>query len=275
MIYMDISEMRLICQPRPKSEMSWSEKINRKYSIYLTKIFLKLNFSANFVSMMGGLSLIIGSILLHISNLFFSFLYVGIGYYLYILFDTCDGEIARYNQSASLNGLFIDRLSGIISESIFFVSIGYKISLLMNFDLLLLISLSIIPLISRAIYSGLYATILDGINKPSNTLGIVEKNTEITKPKFLLTTEDLSVDSKSNFLKSFIWFMITGIGKPISLILIAFTSLIDQFLFELSLLLFFTIIISAYFVYTFFLILSSLFSSTISWEIEKINSRFN
>lgn len=104
-----IKQLRQICQ-RSREEtgyrMPWVERnFGRKISIYLTKLFLQIGFSANQVSFIGFVLTVAGGVLL---------IFPGSGYWLIgiALLLLCevlgmvDGEVARYTKTASPTGAF-------------------------------------------------------------------------------------------------------------------------------------------------------------------------
>lgn len=107
-----IAELRRICQYTRYDDygkIGWPEKIFRSISIYFTKLFLQIGISANQASLIGLLITIIGGAFL----LFPSPGYWLIGIALLLLYQvTClvDGEIARYNKTASPKGAFCNSM---------------------------------------------------------------------------------------------------------------------------------------------------------------------
>lgn len=104
-----IKELRRICQQSREDEfyhMPWAERnFGRKLSIYLTKLLLEMGVSANQASAIGLIIGVIGGVFLAFPNPKYWF----IGIVLLLLFDLftyIDGEIARYNKSASPEGAF-------------------------------------------------------------------------------------------------------------------------------------------------------------------------
>lgn len=110
-----IQQLRKLCQQTRDDEFyqaDWLDRnILRRVSIYLTKLFLKAGLSPNKVTLLSLLPAIGAGVL---------FTLPGAGYWLggwglFLLFnilDCCDGEIARYQKSASLTGEFNDAMAG-------------------------------------------------------------------------------------------------------------------------------------------------------------------
>lgn len=113
-----IKQLRKICQEERNKEyekMGWL--VNwlitgalRKASIYFTKLFLKIGISANQVTLLSFLVGIIAGVFLTFANPRF-WIVGGLLYCLHFLFDTCDGEIARYTKSSTTVGAFFDDMN--------------------------------------------------------------------------------------------------------------------------------------------------------------------
>ena len=110
-----ISELRNICQKpkvleREEIGMSYSglkTQFDLKLSIYFTWIFLRLGLSANAVTILSGISSIIGGFLLASKSIWIVILGI-LFLHLYYLLDYSDGEVARYNNKDSISGWFLD-----------------------------------------------------------------------------------------------------------------------------------------------------------------------
>ena len=103
-----IQELREICQStRPSIFKDPLSKIYYFLSIYFTWIFLKLNFSANQVTIFSAFIAFLGGLLISLDNKFL-ILFGGICFHLFAIFDMCDGEVARYRNQGGVNGHFLD-----------------------------------------------------------------------------------------------------------------------------------------------------------------------
>lgn len=235
-----IKELRKICQPRPVEQRSWSAKFNRSYSIYITYLFLKLRIHQNLVTFLAFISYIIAGLLL-ISQNWILVLLSPLFLQLYHAFDHADGEIARYRRKASLTGLFIDRIGGILAEPFFWVGLSYKLisfnikSPNINIILLVCLICTSLPLLSKLILEAYYATIIDGQQKSANTLGIDnEFNNKNEVKENITSTESLAVESKENLVKAVVWFLVTGSGKPLILLIALIFDYLREVTFGLS-----------------------------------------
>ena len=126
-----ISELRAICQKSKVSDreeigMSYQDfksKLDLKFSIYFTWIFLRLGISANTVTILSGIAAIIGGILLVSKNIWV--VIFGIFFlHLYYLLDYSDGEIARYNNTSSIKGWFLDWYMLFIRDAAMFTGLA-------------------------------------------------------------------------------------------------------------------------------------------------------
>jgi len=110
-----IKELRKICQEsRYESEMPWSwieKNFYRRISIYFTNIFLKIDFSANKVTLLSLIFALLGGLFLIFTNIMY-WVISALFLYIYLVFDCVDGEIARYNKSSSKLGAHFDFMVG-------------------------------------------------------------------------------------------------------------------------------------------------------------------
>lgn len=95
-----IKELRAICQTTRESEiyqMNWFDKnVSRRISIYLTRLCLKLGISANQVTLIDFLMVVAAGVFFTFVNPLFWL--IGIFFFfLYLVIDCADGEVARYN----------------------------------------------------------------------------------------------------------------------------------------------------------------------------------
>lgn len=127
-----ITQIREVCQPisitgRANSEHWVADVYLRSLSPYLTKLLLKTSISANGVTYLMILSGIAISASLLISGwtglllaLFFS--------QLQMLWDCCDGEVARWRQTSSPMGVFLDRVGHYLAEGLIPIAFGFRLA---------------------------------------------------------------------------------------------------------------------------------------------------
>ncbi|PIR76864.1 MAG: hypothetical protein COU30_05600 [Candidatus Magasanikbacteria bacterium CG10_big_fil_rev_8_21_14_0_10_38_6] len=100
-----IKELRAICQktaPDPKRE-SWVGLFSRIFSIYCTKIFLKTAITPNNITILSVVTFFIGIGMFFFDTTFMNIL-GSLIIFLSIVFDGCDGEVARFREQKSLLG---------------------------------------------------------------------------------------------------------------------------------------------------------------------------
>ena len=110
-----IKELRKICQEsRYENEggMPWFERnFYRRLSIYFTKIFLKIDVSANQVTLLSLIFALFGGLFLIFTDIMY-WVISALFLILCLIFDRVDGEIARYNKSSSKLGAHFDLMVG-------------------------------------------------------------------------------------------------------------------------------------------------------------------
>ena len=121
-----ITQLRALCQataPNPAKE-SKIGRFSRSFSIYLTWGFLRLPFSANHISVIGVLVFFLG-----VTVYFFDSVAVQllgpVFYFLSILLDGVDGEVARFRNTQSIvGGHYVEPVSHDIMYGLFFSLLG-------------------------------------------------------------------------------------------------------------------------------------------------------
>jgi phosphatidylglycerophosphate synthase len=119
-----IKEMRVVCQqrrPNAKGQKVWAghwfnRLVNRHFSIYFTWLFVKLNVSANQVSLLMILTGLAGTALCIPHLLWLNI----IGAFLLMfaeMLDCVDGEVARWTKKSSLKGLYLDLVNHVLCNA--------------------------------------------------------------------------------------------------------------------------------------------------------------
>ena len=127
---MTISEIRRRDQEHIKSSADinlkynvWGRFVLRKASYYWVWLFLKLGLSANLVTGVGFLIGCAGCALIAIGS--YIWMIVGASLVnLWALLDYADGQVARWNNSSSNYGRFLDNLADTGMAALLFVSLG-------------------------------------------------------------------------------------------------------------------------------------------------------
>jgi phosphatidylglycerophosphate synthase len=122
-----INDIRKVCYPVDKLLKErlnvWGLYVLRPLSFYVTWVFLKIGVSANTVTFLSYLIGVIGCVLLALGG-HYRILAGAILINLRALLDYADGNIARFNNSTSKYGEFIDSTGTIIMAALLFPSIG-------------------------------------------------------------------------------------------------------------------------------------------------------
>lgn len=126
-----IEELRAVCQPasvtgRSNAEHWVADLYLRRISPYLTRILLKTPITANGVTYLmiaTGVSISIALQIPGFLGLFLAFLLSQ----LQMLWDCCDGEIARWRETQSPKGVFLDRVGHYLTESLLPIALAWRI----------------------------------------------------------------------------------------------------------------------------------------------------
>lgn len=100
-----IAELRTICQktaPNPARE-SIVGRLSRFFAIYFTRIFVQLGLSSHAVTILSVAAFFCGLAVFYFGNYAINLLGLLI-MFISIVWDCCDGEVARFNQKAGLVG---------------------------------------------------------------------------------------------------------------------------------------------------------------------------
>lgn len=109
-----------------------------KISIYFSWIFINIGLTANQVTGIFFLTGLVGSIIMFD----YSILSIIVGYILYrlhIIFDVCDGEVARFNQQFSINGAYWDYMIHAVLYPLYFLGMNFALYTQYNNIIFLLI----------------------------------------------------------------------------------------------------------------------------------------
>lgn len=125
-----VSEIRAVCQPpeirnRHNSEHWLADVYHRRVSPYLTLIALRLNLSANAVTMIMIVTGWLAAAVLLVPGLPGALL-AAIFAQLQMIIDCSDGEVARWNRSQSPVGVFLDKIAHYTTEAAIAVALGFR-----------------------------------------------------------------------------------------------------------------------------------------------------
>jgi phosphatidylglycerophosphate synthase len=126
-----IAELRSVCQPasvtgRSNAEHWVADLYLRKLSPYLTRLLLKTRITANGVTYLMIITGVCISAALQIPGFFGLFLALLLSQ-LQMLWDCCDGEIARWRETQSPKGVFLDRVGHYLTESLIPIALAWRI----------------------------------------------------------------------------------------------------------------------------------------------------
>ena len=127
-----IKELREVCQPptvtgRSNAEHWVADLYLRRISPYLTKWLLRTPITANGVTYLMILTGISISLSLQIPG-YLGLVVALVLSQLQMLWDCCDGEIARWRDTQSPRGIFLDRVGHYLTESLIPIALAYRIN---------------------------------------------------------------------------------------------------------------------------------------------------
>jgi phosphatidylglycerophosphate synthase len=127
-----IAQLRAITQPdsvrgRANSEHWVADLYLRRISPYLTRVLLKLNFTPNAITWLMILTGVAAGLSLLIPGMMGVVLALLLGQ-LQMLWDCCDGEVARWTKRFSPAGIFLDKLGHYLTEGTIALVLGLRIA---------------------------------------------------------------------------------------------------------------------------------------------------
>ena len=125
-----VAQIREVCQPpavrgRRNSEHWVADVYLRDISPYLTRILLRTPITANGVTWLMVATGVSAAVALLIPGLPGAILAALLGQ-LQMLWDCCDGEVARWRQTTSPKGVFIDRVGHYTTEGLIPIALGLR-----------------------------------------------------------------------------------------------------------------------------------------------------
>ena len=126
-----IAQIREVSQPasvtgRSNAEHWVADLYLRKLSPYLTRLLLKTPITANgvtYLMILTGISISAALLIPGLTGLLLA-LFLS---QLQMLWDCCDGEVARWRNSQSPKGVFLDRVGHYLTESLIPVALALRI----------------------------------------------------------------------------------------------------------------------------------------------------
>lgn len=125
-----VAQVRAVCQPdavrmRANSEHWVADVYLRGFSPYLTRLLLRTSISANGVTALMILTGVGAALALLIPGLTGVLLAAILGQ-LQMLWDCCDGEVARWRETSSPKGVFLDRVGHYVTEGLIPIALGLR-----------------------------------------------------------------------------------------------------------------------------------------------------
>jgi phosphatidylglycerophosphate synthase len=122
--------MRLVCQPAGvigrRSDEHWAGRLYmRGVSIHVTRAAVKLGIGADGVTVLMSLIGLAAAAVVAIGGVWPAVAGV-LGIQAYLLLDCVDGEVARWNRTESPRGIYLDRISHYVVESVLLVALGWR-----------------------------------------------------------------------------------------------------------------------------------------------------
>ena len=184
-----ISQIREVSQPvsvtgRSAAEHWVADLYLRKLSPYLTRILLKTPITANgvtYLMILTGISIGLALQINGATGLLVAFLLSQ----LQMLWDCCDGEIARWHQTQSPKGVFLDRLGHYLTESFIPIALALRLtgSPIQDYKLLFVAALlSITIILNKAFNDAVHVSrAYAGLPKLADAKGIGEPQNKLIK----------------------------------------------------------------------------------------------
>ena len=110
-------------EKRPELETDIIDIFFRKLSKYMSFLLIQLKFTPNIVSILTIICSIIGGIVLARGN----YLLSAFSFFLFLLFDYCDGEMARTMKMNSISGHYLDYFAHFVMFPSFMIGLFFTI----------------------------------------------------------------------------------------------------------------------------------------------------
>ena len=222
----NIKELRKICQgDKGKGRGILYFIFCRSLSIYLTKILLKTKITPNQVTIFSILTGIIGVLLIFLNTVTTTIIGLFL-IYLWLFLDKVDGEIARYKNLHSIQGIYLDQIAHMLIVPTFFFATGYiaYLETSSNPALFLGFTSALFPLLVRFEYKLPYQIFAQRAIRNPTLLNKIKNQTQeksTTKPKTIINISSKLSDEYLKILILFIAFIADFFITTLNLKLIA------------------------------------------------------
>ena len=125
---------------RPELEPSLIDKFFRMISRYFSLVFIKLKFKPNIITTFAIISSIFGGYFLGQGSSS-GYTIGALCFFLFLLFDYCDGEMARTLKMHSISGNYLDYFAHFVMFSSFMIGLSYGIYMYHSTSIVLVLGL--------------------------------------------------------------------------------------------------------------------------------------
>ncbi|MFH1036560.1 MAG: CDP-alcohol phosphatidyltransferase family protein [Patescibacteria group bacterium] len=112
---------------KANKETVWEHYFGRKIAFLIAPFFLKINASANQISILSIFAGVVGAIFI-LAGQYWQVIFGACLIQVWLILDKTDGLVARYRNQVSSFGKFLEELNGEMMAVLFFSSIGFAAS---------------------------------------------------------------------------------------------------------------------------------------------------
>jgi len=257
-----ISDLKATIQPDPKKETVWYAKyVIRKISIYFTWVLLHTPLTANQATFIQAALGIAGSALLAFGGYNWSVLalvLIQLGY----IFDCIDGEIARYRNKPSINGIFLDSLNHALVIPSIFLGLSIFSYYLVDETWILFVGAVLVIFSANPVKKGMLSTMFYMLERRDNPKYKFDNMTQDTELEQSINHVQVKLDAepKKKSIKSIVAAIAKDISEyPTSMNIITLTVIADLVIYNYVNWDFYPLSLLLVIFYTIFLILKETF----------------
>ena len=174
---------------RPELEPGLVDQFFRIISKYFSLVFIRLKFTPNMITMLAITASIVGGLYLAQGNTS-GYLMAAMFFFLFLLFDYCDGEMARTLGKQSISGNYLDYGAHFIMFASFMIGLSYGIYQYHSTNTYLILG-----------FGGVSGILLRSIAELLLAEVVVRENLRLTK-RLPMSNKDVSYSVKSEILDS-------------------------------------------------------------------------
>ena len=169
---------------RPELEPDLIDQFFRMISKYFSLVFIRLKFTPNMITALAITASIIGGFYLAQGNTG-GYLIAALFFFLFLLFDYCDGEMARTMKMNSMSGHYLDYFAHFVMFASFMVGLSYGIYKYHSTSTYLIIG-----------FGGVVGILLNSIAELLISEVIIRENLRV-KRRLPMSNQDISYSVKS------------------------------------------------------------------------------